>query len=96
MAGFSNDQNRVQVELAKAFMESGVVGIDLSGNPTVGSWDTWEPALQAARQVLNPRTTEISAVNDEHLCVRWKIRTLCRKNEQMKATAHVVTCMASA
>lgn len=38
------------VKLAAEFQKQGVVGIDLSGNPTVGSWDTWEPALRDARQ----------------------------------------------
>ena len=37
------------VELAEKYQEQGVVGIDLSGNPSVGSWDDWLPALQRAR-----------------------------------------------
>lgn len=37
------------VDLALAYRSRGVVGIDLSGDPTKGSWDTWLPALQRAR-----------------------------------------------
>jgi hypothetical protein len=40
-----------QVELAKEMKEKGVVGIDLSGNPEVGCWETWLPALHEARNV---------------------------------------------
>ena len=39
----------VQVAVAKQFMEHGVVGVDLSGNPSIGDWASWEPALLAAR-----------------------------------------------
>ena len=37
------------VKLAHDLASQGVVGIDLSGNPAVGQWATWEPALQEAR-----------------------------------------------
>lgn len=38
------------VQLAVELQSRGVVGIDLSGNPTVGEWSTWLPALQEARE----------------------------------------------
>lgn len=37
------------VELAEKYHSQGVVGIDLSGNPAVGKWDAWVPALEQAR-----------------------------------------------
>ena len=37
------------VELAASLQHRGVIGVDLSGNPSLGKFVDWEPALQAAR-----------------------------------------------
>eukprot|EP01026_Neomeris_dumetosa_P051169 TRINITY_DN44986_c0_g1_i7.p1 TRINITY_DN44986_c0_g1~~TRINITY_DN44986_c0_g1_i7.p1 ORF type:complete len:346 (-),score=31.61 TRINITY_DN44986_c0_g1_i7:274-1311(-) len=39
------------VRLAEKYRDQGVVGIDLCGNPTIGQWETWLPALQLARNL---------------------------------------------
>lgn len=38
------------VQLAVKLQPRGVVGIDLSGDPTLGHWNMWLPAMQFARQ----------------------------------------------
>ncbi|XP_062161417.1 N6-mAMP deaminase [Alnus glutinosa] len=61
------------VKLALEMRDLGIVGIDLSGNPVVGEWDTFLPALQFAREhglyiTLHcgevPNPTEIQAMLD--------------------------------
>jgi adenosine deaminase len=68
------------VEIAHQLQDRGVVGVDLSGNPSEGSWQTWLPALQRARavglkvtlhaaEVLNPAEThEMLDFAPERLC----------------------------
>ncbi|GAQ87811.1 Adenosine deaminase [Klebsormidium nitens] len=50
------------VQLAHSLRHRGVVGIDLSGNPTVGSWATFLPALQWARAYGLPLTLHCGEV----------------------------------
>ncbi|KAI3718739.1 hypothetical protein L6452_19621 [Arctium lappa] len=38
------------VNLALEMRDMGVIGIDLSGNPTIGEWETFFPALKFARE----------------------------------------------
>ena len=54
------------VHLAGELLQDGVVGVDLSGNPTVGSWTTWEPALMEARRLglkLTIHAGEVAMLN---------------------------------
>ncbi|XP_048554875.1 N6-mAMP deaminase-like isoform X1 [Triticum urartu] len=44
------------VNLAMEMKDQGVIGIDLSGNPVVGEWETYLPALEHAKELGIPTT----------------------------------------
>ncbi|NP_001132566.1 N6-mAMP deaminase [Zea mays] len=50
------------VNLAVEMMDQGVIGIDLSGNPVVGEWETYLPALQHAKNMGIPVTIHCGEV----------------------------------
>ncbi|XP_044455488.1 N6-mAMP deaminase isoform X3 [Triticum aestivum] len=45
-----------KVNLAMEMKDQGVIGIDLSGNPVVGEWETYLPALEHAKDLGIPTT----------------------------------------
>ncbi|KAL0908980.1 hypothetical protein M5K25_023497 [Dendrobium thyrsiflorum] len=51
--------------LALEMREFGVVGIDLSGNPVVGEWDTFLPALKYAKEQGLPVTLHCGEVSNK-------------------------------
>ncbi|CAN6169119.1 unnamed protein product [Urochloa humidicola] len=50
------------VNLALEMKGQGVIGIDLSGNPVVGEWETYLPALQRAKELGIPITIHCGEV----------------------------------
>ncbi|KAK1281435.1 hypothetical protein QJS04_geneDACA018192 [Acorus gramineus] len=50
------------VELASEMKDSGVIGIDLSGNPRIGDWFTVLPALKRAKELELPITLHCGEV----------------------------------
>ncbi|CAD6222739.1 unnamed protein product [Miscanthus lutarioriparius] len=50
------------VNLAMEMKDQGVIGIDLSGNPVVGEWETYLPALQHAKNLGIPITIHCGEV----------------------------------
>ncbi|VAH42766.1 unnamed protein product [Triticum turgidum subsp. durum] len=50
------------VNLAMEMKDQGVIGIDLSGNPVVGEWETYLPALEHAKELGIPTTIHCGEV----------------------------------
>ena len=61
----STEDAMATVRLAAALTHRGIVGIDLSGNPCVGSWASVLPALQLARSLSLPITLHCAEVAND-------------------------------
>ncbi|TVT98020.1 hypothetical protein EJB05_56737 [Eragrostis curvula] len=94
------------VNLAMEMKDQGVIGIDLSGNPVVGEWETYLPALQHAKELGIPITIhcgevpnrkEIQAVLD--FCPQRVGHVCCLNDEEWKQlksiTIPVEICLTS-
>jgi hypothetical protein len=65
------EQAMESVRLAMEMRERGIVGFDLSGNPSIGSFETWRPALELAKKSEFKVTLHIGEViNDREIKVR--------------------------
>ena len=50
--------------LAAELRSRGIVGVDLSGNPSLGAFATWQPALAQARAAGLPLTLHCGEVDN--------------------------------
>ena len=60
----TSEQALETAKLAVEFKDKGVVGIDLSGNPTVGDYSTFVSALELAKSNGLKRSIHVAEVNN--------------------------------
>ncbi|XP_037482103.1 N6-mAMP deaminase-like [Triticum dicoccoides] len=64
------------VNLAMEMKDQGVIGIDLSGNPVVGEWETYLPALEHAKELGIPTTIHCGEVSEQQVPNRKEIQAM--------------------